>query len=251
MIETREAALRQLAVGVSAVTPGHPTRVAVDGITAAGKSTLVAELGRVFDGTGRSVITLSMDGFHRPRADRYRQGRHSAVGYYEDAYDFAAFVDRVLLPLGPGGSRRYRRSVHDLATDAVVDEDPIEATADAVLLVDGSFLQRPELDPYWDYRIFVNTSFSVARSRAIRRDAELLGGEEAAAELYEFRYHPACRLYLESVDPEARADVVIDNDDPARPTVRASGTAGTAGTAGTGGTAGQSGTSGKTGAGPD
>jgi uridine kinase len=229
MTETREAAVRRLAEGVSAVTPGHPTRVAVDGITAAGKTTLVAELGGVVGRMGRPVITLSMDGFHRPRAERYRQGRHSAVGYYEDAYDFAAFVDHVLIPLGPGGDRRYRRRVHDLASDEVVDEPPIEAAGDAVLLVDGSFLQRPELGPCWDYRIFVNTSFDVARSRAIRRDAELLGGEEMAAELYELRYHPACRLYLESVGPEARADVVIDNDDPARPTVRAGGSGGEAG----------------------
>jgi uridine kinase len=226
MTETRAAAIRQLAVGVSAVNPRHPTRVAVDGITAAGKSTLVAELGVVVDQMGRPVVTLSMDDFHRPRADRYRRGRRSAVGYYEDAYDFSAFVDHVLVPLGPGGNRRYRRRVHDLATDEVVDDDPIQAMGDAVVLVDGSFLQRPELDPHWDYRIFVNTSFEVARRRAVYRDADLLGGEEAAAELYELRYHPACRLYLESVRPEVRADVVIDNDDPERPTVRAGGEAG-------------------------
>ncbi|MGB7051468.1 MAG: hypothetical protein WBG41_07870 [Acidimicrobiales bacterium] len=228
MIETRAAAIRRLAVSILTVNSGHPTRVAVDGITAAGKSTLVAEVGVVVDQIGRPVIALSMDDFHRPRADRYRRGRRSAVGYYEDAYDFAAFVDHVLVPLGPGGNRRYRRRVHDLDTDEVVDDEPMEAKGDAVVLVDGSFLQRPELDPHWDYRIFMNTSFEVARRRAIQRDADLLGGEEAAAELYELRYHPACRLYLGSVGPEARADVVIDNDDPERPTLRGAGAVGAA-----------------------
>jgi uridine kinase len=202
--------------------------VAVDGITAAGKSTLVAELGTAVGGMGRPVVTVSMDDFHRPRDERYRQGRHSAVGYYEDAYDIPAFIDGVLIPLGPGGSRRYRRRVLDLATDRSVDEEPTEAPADAVVIVDGSFLQRPELDPHWDHRIFVNTSFEVARARAIRRDADLLGGAEAAAELYERRYHPACRLYLESVAPTRRADVIIDNDDPWRPFVHRAEGSGTA-----------------------
>jgi uridine kinase len=194
--------------------------VAVDGITAAGKSTLVAELGAAVAQMARPVVIVSMDDFHRPRAERYRQGRRSAIGYYDDAYDVPAFVDGVLSPLGPGGDLRYRRRVHDLATDRIVDEEPRQAPADAVVVVDGSFLQRPELDRHWDHRIFVNTSFEVARARAIRRDAELLGGEQAAAELYEVRYHPACRHYLESVEPRRRADVIVDNDDPERPILR-------------------------------
>lgn len=197
--------------------------MAVDGITAAGKSTLVAELGTAVAQTGRPVVILSMDNFHRPRADRYRRGRRSALGYYEDAYDVAAFVDGVLVPLGSGGNLQYRRRVHDLVTDRVVDEEPSHAPPDAVVLVDGTFLQRAELDRQWDHRIFVNTSFEVARARAIHRDAHLLGGEEAAAELYDLRYHPACRLYLESVRLERRADVIVDNDDPSRPTLHRTG----------------------------
>ena len=197
--------------------------MAVDGITAAGKSTLVAELGTAVAQAGRPVVIVSMDDFHRPRADRYRLGRRSAVGYCEDAYDVTAVVDGVLIPLGSGGNLRYRRRVHDLATDRAVDEPPSHAPADAVILVDGTFLQRAELDRHWDHRIFVNTSFEVAHARAIHRDAHLLGGEEAAAELYDMRNHPACQLYLESVRPERRVDVIVDNDDPARPTVHRTG----------------------------
>ncbi len=229
MNETRAALIDQLTSAICTVPPGHPTRVAVDGITAAGKSTLTAELGESVGRRGRPVITLSMDDFHQPRSHRYRQGRRSAVGYFEDAYDFDAFLEHVLVPLGPGGNRQYRRRVHDLATDQVIDEEPVEAPADALVIVDGSFLQRSELRSHWDYRILVRTSFDVARDRVVGRDADFLGGAEAARELFDVRYQAAFRLYLESARPEGSAEVVVDNDDPARPTLHwASNTGGSA-----------------------
>jgi uridine kinase len=220
VVEARAAAVGSLATAVCELDLGHPTRVAIDGITAAGKSTLVAELGEAVGRTGRVVATLTLDGYHHPRAYRYRQGRLSAVGYYDDAFDCMAFVTHVLGPLGAGGRRRYRRRIHDLVSDRRVDEEPIEVPADAVVVVDGSFLQRPELSPHWDYRIFVETTFEVARVRGVRRDADFLGGSREAAELYDIRYHPACRRYLESVRPAEEADVIVGNDDPARPSLR-------------------------------
>jgi uridine kinase len=227
MTDTRSAVISQLAAAVCALHPGHPTRVAVDGITAAGKSTLVAELGDAVGRTGRPVVTLSLDGFHQPRAQRYRRGRRSAVGYYEDAYDVDGFLDRVLVPLGPNGDRLYRQRVHDLGTDRVVVEAPVEAPADAVVVVDGSFLLRPELSPHWDYRIHVTATPDVARARVVRRDAELLGGEKEAAALFDDRYEPAFRLYVESARPGEHADVIVANDVPARPIVEWKGVGGT------------------------
>jgi hypothetical protein len=50
----------------------------------------------------------------------------SATGYYEDAYDFAAFAQHVLIPLGAGGNRRYRVRIIDLASDEPRDEPLVE-----------------------------------------------------------------------------------------------------------------------------
>jgi uridine kinase len=47
--------------------------------------------------------------------------------------------------------------------------------------------------------------------------------EEAVRQRYARRYVPGQRLYLEACRPEARADAVVGNDDPARPTVRFAG----------------------------
>jgi uridine kinase len=78
----------------------HPLRVAVDGITASGKTTLADELAAALTQRGIPVIRIRMDDFHHRRAHRYRQGKDSARGYYEDAYDFDALWQRVLTPLG-------------------------------------------------------------------------------------------------------------------------------------------------------
>jgi hypothetical protein len=71
---------------------------------------------------------------------RYRQGRPSAKGYYDDAYDFTAFAGCVLIPLGPGGDRRCRERIIGLASDERRDEPLIETPVNAVVVVDGSFL---------------------------------------------------------------------------------------------------------------
>lgn len=195
----------------------HPTRVAVDGVSAAGKSTLAAELVEAVAAGGRPAVHLSMDGYHHPRARRYRQGRGSPAGYYDDAFDYAAFAEHVLIPLGPSGDRRYRARIRDLATDEPVEEPPLEAPADSVVVVDGSFLQRPELFEHWDHRIFVDTSLAVARARGLARDAEQLGGRAEAERLYGVRYHAAARIYFEAVQPRERATLVVHNDDLASP----------------------------------
>ncbi|MFI6041512.1 hypothetical protein ACIA8C_07745 [Nocardia sp. NPDC051321] len=200
----------------------HPVRVAVDGITAAGKTTWARE---IIDGVGRrgrQGIHISMDGFHHLREHRYRQGRGSAVGYYEDAYDFDSFAREVLIPLGPEGDRRYRTRIMDLATNLPVQDTLMTAQPDAVLVVDGSFLQR-DLRGLWDVVVFVDTSFEMARDRGTQRDATLFGGVDKAAAAFDERYHVASRMYLEQVQPARQADIVIDNNDLSRPRLTAFG----------------------------
>ena len=51
---TRDGLLSDLAEAVSSVTPAHPTRVAIDGIPGAGKTTLADELADVLRPRPRS-----------------------------------------------------------------------------------------------------------------------------------------------------------------------------------------------------
>ena len=161
-------------------------RVAVDGVDAAGKTTLADELAHALAGRGVEVVRISADDFLRPPAERYRRGRESPDGYYLDSFDDGALRAAV------GGSS-------------------------AVTLVDGIFLFRPELDDLWDFRIFVHVELEEAIRRGVQRDAARHESVEAAERLYRLRYAPAQRSYLDRERPHERADVVLDNAIPEKP----------------------------------
>lgn len=199
-------------------SPERVLRVAVDGPDAAGKTTLADELARNLSGR-REAIRVGIDGFHRPRSVRLRRGSLSPEGFYHDSFDYDAVRRTVLDPLGPGGDRRYRTAVFDHRVDAATEEPARVAPEGAVLLFDGVFVLRPELREHWDVSIFVDVSEEEALRRALVRDAVVMGGPDVVRERYERRYLPGQRLYRGTAAPELAADVVIDNNDPARPRV--------------------------------
>jgi uridine kinase len=214
---TRARVLADLAETIAGLRLSHPARIAVDGRTASGKTTLADELAGILAGTGREMIRISIDGFHRPKAERYARGRSSPEGYYYDSRDLDAVVTLLLAPLGPGGDRRYRTASFDLDNDRPLRQDPKLADADAILVVDGTFLQRPELRRHWDAAIFVEVAQDIAARRGIARDGAMLGGRDAAQRLYAERYSPAFDLYQRLCGPQSIADAVLNNDDPADP----------------------------------
>jgi uridine kinase len=86
------------------------------------------------------------------------------------------------------------------------------APQDAILLFDGVFLLRPELAPFWDYKIFVKVTFDTVFERAVERDQILFGASQVVLQRYATRYMPAQRRYLRECKPYLGADVVLVND---------------------------------------
>jgi uridine kinase len=214
---SRSRVLERLVAAVERLPRDRPARVAVDGPDAAGKTTLADELASLLRWRGHETIRASLDGFHRPRPARHARGDLSPEGYYEDAFDLAALRRELLDPLGPGGTRRFRPAVFDHLADEPLEGPVRTATERAILIVDGVFLLRPELRAAWDLAIFVSVGAEEVVRRARLRDAELFGTADAAEARYRARYLPAQMLYRARVDPEARADLVLHNDDPERP----------------------------------
>lgn len=198
----------QLVAHLLALDLGHPVRVGIDGWCGAGKTTLARWLVERLAAAGRPALHVDSDGFHHVRERRHRQGRDSARGYYEDAYDLDALAERVLRPLGEGGNE-ITTKVHDLATDEVVDQTTT-VPDDAVVLFAATFVQRGDLRDLWDEVVWVDTDEETATRRGIARDAEALGGEEAARAAYEQRYRAACAIYVEEERPRERASVILD-----------------------------------------
>ncbi|MFV0634586.1 uridine kinase [Demequina sp.] len=198
------------------VPHGRPVLIAIDGPDASGKTTLRRELAAIMRQRGRDVVEVGLDDFHHPAAHRYRQGRTSGRGFWEDSFDHQAFIAKVLDPLSLDGDRAVTLRHHDLASDALIEGVPSFTVGDSVtLLADGLFMQHPALAHYWDAVVWVEAPFSVRFDRMVERD----GLKRDPEDPLQRRYFDGQLIYRSEVGPRERATVVLDNTDPARPRV--------------------------------
>ncbi len=210
----RGQVLGEFADALLTVGRGRRVVVAIDGVDGAGKTVLGHELAALV-GLQREVHRVSVDGFHRLRAERYARGR-TAEAFYRDSYDHAAIRQRLVEPFRAG--EPWVRAVHDVEAETPVDAVPQPATGrDALLLLDGIFLHRPELADLWDASVWVDVPYEVSVPRGNARFGAV--GAEAAdpASAVNARYVGGQRLYLAEVDPAQRATWVLDNTDLAAP----------------------------------
>ncbi len=215
----RTALLDDVAAVIVRLSPGR-LRVAVDGFTAAGKTSLAHELAVAVRDRGRPTLRASMDDFKHPwrHARELGYDRISGHGYYRNAYDFASALDLLLQPMAPEGSGVVALCAHDPLTGIDHRLTTIDAPTDAVLIVDTVFAFRPEYDDHWDYRIWLDIDPALSLSRGVKRD-ETIEGYHEASRVHRDRYHVAEAIYISEVDPMAKADVIIDNSDFANPRV--------------------------------
>lgn len=187
------------------------TVLAVDGPGGAGTSTFADHLAAAFERKGHAAFRASIDGFHRPREERYRAGRFSAEGYYRDAFDYSVFRRVLIEPFRLGGSTGFVLEAFDLDRDAALEPKWITGPPDAVLIVDGVFLHRRELRDLWNWSIWLDAEPEVRADRLRERD-DLEPGSELAR-----RYEDAQRLYVGQAAPNAAASAIVDNTDPDAP----------------------------------
>ncbi|MGC5078089.1 uridine kinase [Agrococcus sp. DT81.2] len=183
--------------------------VAIEGRDGVGKTRFADALQVALARAGVESFRASADDFHRARAFRYRQGRDSPKGYYEDAFD-VELLDRVLLhPFRMGGSTGFMTRAFDLHADRSVAMEWQTAGPDAVLIVDGVFLQRPALAGKWHAVLYLEADDRVRGERLRARD----GAHPDVQHESHRRYREAHDFYERTVRPRQRALVVVDNSD--------------------------------------
>jgi uridine kinase len=198
----------------------RPLKVGIDGRCAAGKSVLADELASTLAAAGLDVLHPSVDGFHHPRAHRCRKGEYSARGYYEDGFDYQTVIDRLLGPLsGESFPVQCRQAAHDVRTDMPVAAPSISVGAGCVLLFEGIFIFRRELNAYWDFRVLLDVDAATSLSRDLDRDTDVIGPAEVVRRKNEARYEPAWQIYVNEEHPESKADVIVDHRDFIRPRI--------------------------------
>lgn len=201
---------------VVAVRPRTRAIIGIDGPDGVGKSMLSAELLALAPVvSGREVIGVSVDSFHHPEAVRYTHGR-DAESYYRHAFDYDALRRCVLEPFRTG--REIVPAVHDVGTDERVFPDPIEPAEDAVLLVDGVFLQRQELQQEFDEVLLVTADVEVTVPRGNAR-FDRPAAEDDPDHPANARYVGAQRLYAFELRSHGQfwPTWILDNTDIGRP----------------------------------
>ena len=213
----RTALVKDVAARLAGIAPGR-LRVAIDGLTCAGKTSFGHELAAALRDLGRPTMRASLDDFKNTWREARELGydRLSGEGYYRNAYDFRSARELLLEPAGPDGAGELVLCAHDPLTGQDHRGTTITAPAGAVLIVDSVFAFRPEYNEFWDYRIWLEVAPDLALRRGIARDAPREGAAEAAS-VHRDRYHAAERIYVAEVGPRALADLIIDNTDFARP----------------------------------
>lgn len=191
--------------------------VAVDGLDGAGKTTFADGFAEVFAEDGSAVYRASIDGFHRPRAERYARGRRSPEGFYRDSYDYPTFRRVLIDPFLEGGrtagATGFQLEAFDLARDAPAESAWVAAPLDAVLIVDGIFLHRPELRGLWHWSVWLEVSFETAYARMALRD----GSDPDPDAPTNARYRQGQEIYLRDAKPRLEAAAIVDNTDLAHP----------------------------------
>lgn len=216
---TRQELLEQITTTLIALPHTGPLLVGIDGVDAAGKTRLTEDLVPLLEKLGHKTVRASIDGFHHPSEKRHAQGTLSPEGYFEDSFDYDFLIKEFLTPLRAVTTPTRLRSAKfdgrkEGAVEKFIDVDP-----GTIVLFEGVFLFRPELEAFWDYKIFMDIGFEQSLLRGTERDADILGGTEAAQEKYLKRYIPGQKIYHERVLPRLKADLIIKNNDPERPRI--------------------------------
>jgi len=141
------------------------TILAVDGADGVATALFADDLATAMRVGGTTVFRASLGDFLRPRSERsvIRDSLGADTGVtdpaelaYRAAYDYAAFRRVLVDPFRMGGSTGFVPAFFDAQRDAPVEPTWLTGPADAVLVVDGEFANRPELRGLWNYSIYLD-----------------------------------------------------------------------------------------------
>lgn len=195
--------MRQL---ISLIQEKNARIIGIDGLGGAGKSTVSEQIADLLRAQGHSVTLLHIDDFIHPRAVRYREDVPAWQCYYDLQWKYEPLLE-LLDSVRRNGAFRGTLLLYDKENDGYVPTET-EILKDGIVIVEGVFLQRPELEGQFDLTVYIDVPEEIRLQRVLRRDS-YIGDTKAIAEKYERRYFPAERFYVEKCRPAECADYTV------------------------------------------
>ncbi|MDQ1527404.1 MAG: hypothetical protein QOG18_2017 [Microbacteriaceae bacterium] len=178
--------------------------IAVDGASDAGMRQFADDLAESVRTLGHPAFRASVDDFRTPRGRREPRGQLEASAVYNEGYDYS-LLQRVLLdPFRATSGTGFVLAAFDAERDAPMQSKWTTAPPDALLVIDGPFLNRPQLADRWNYSIWVERG---------RSDDPGTPGDSTDVEAIA----AADAMYRAEADPRGKATAIIDNSDAESP----------------------------------
>jgi uridine kinase len=187
---------------MEAQLPSPPLMIAIAGASGSGKSTLASELARVLGGLHFPLDTYYRDLGHLPLEQRKR------VNFDDPAMIDAPLLARHIAALAAG--QAIDRPVYDFADYTCVPGASEKIEPGPLVVVEGLFsLYFPELRPYYQFSVFVDTPDSICFTRRMKRDIEERGRDpESIRRQYDASVRPCGLAFVRPLIDFA--DLVLD-----------------------------------------
>ena len=170
----------------------RPLLVAIEGHSAAGKSTLAK---RISESMGSAII-IPTDDFYRVMSEEERFRLNPEEGY-ACYYDWQR-LRGVLETLTTGQIAKYRR--YDWSANKLGEN--VRINPQGLVIVEGCYSLRPELTPFYHLSFFVETPSTLRMERQRQR------GDACAA--WMARWHAAESYHFLKNAPEEAADLIVN-----------------------------------------
>ena len=182
--------LNKITSSITAIKSDKPILIAIEGYGGSGKSTLAEKLKDLLP---RTEI-IKIDSF-------IIKEKAQNAEPWEEVFDRKRLEKQVLEPANLNHTISYQRL--DWANNVLGSNITLPHVK--YLIVDGITSYHPEIEHYYAFKIWVNTSLDIAKRRGQLRDSDnenaKLWSKWAKRDLdYQQKYHP-----------EKRSDFVIDN----------------------------------------
>jgi uridine kinase len=164
--------------------------VGIDGLEGSGTTAFAADLVARLQKRGHAAFHARMQDFRTPPDRRVSDGTAPGPDRYGDEFDVSSFRRVLVEPFRLAGSTGFVAAFWDEERDQPIEPKWLTAPEDAILVVDGAYLQRPDIRDIFSYTVW------------------LQGGEASDA---------IAKRYLTQAKPAERAHAIYDNADPAHP----------------------------------
>ena len=154
--------LRTLATEILSLNSRGRVIVAIDGADPAARSSFGDDLAAVFEEAGTPAFRASLHYFQHSRAELAVFGSDSPERWYRHGYNYSTLRRVLLEPFRLNGSTAFVTQDFDPDRDTWIEPTWTTAPPDAILVIDGEFINRRELRDGWNYSILLESETSSA-----------------------------------------------------------------------------------------